>query len=272
MTLDESNIFQKTLAIARNIESCYFNYDGFVIVQTWEDSDMLSSCLSFMIQGLTKPIIFTGGVAPMEQMNNDLIPNLIESCFISGAYEIPEVMIYCSKQLFRANRTFLNQPDSVYSFSSPNYPVLAEKETTLKINWEAVLKKPIGSLDMIILNEDFNDGIRHCYVVPDLSTQQVDNVFDEDDSTQAILVEAFGTGNLPSESSYFVQSLKKALARGVPVFFTSQCHKGGVESLYESSAVAHGTISCEDLTVPAAYAKIAFLTKKVASRTLNNHC
>lgn len=76
-------------------------------------------------------------------------------------------------------------------------------------------------------------------------------------------MEFFGTGNTPDENSYLVKSMKEAIDRGIPVFFTTQCHKGYVSSKYASSAVAYGAIACEDLTVPAAFAKIGFLTKKV---------
>lgn len=213
-----------------------------------------------MVQGLTKPIIFTGGKSKMFDMNNDIVPNLKESCFIAGAYDIPEVCIYCNSKLYRANRTFLYDPASFDAFNSPNFELLGKKDETMRINWGLVRKRKHSSDHYLTINKNFEDNVTHCYNIPDLSKEQIDDIFHED--KKAILIEAFGTGNLPGSDSYFVEKMKAALKMGIPVFHTSQCHKGRIASTYEVSASAFGTISCEDLTIPAAIAKIGFLVKK----------
>lgn len=239
-------------------------YDGFVIVQTWDNMDYVSSCLSFVMEDLSKPIIFTGGRIPLHQPNTDLIPNILESCFIAGAFEIPEVCIFCNNKLLRANRTILYKPNSVDAFRSPNFKPLGNKTATLSIKWGIINKKTTGALlEDLKINNKFNSNINHCYYIPELTNSQVDSIF-KDESAAAIMVEFFGAGNTPQEDSYIVKSMKKAIERGTPVFFTSQCHKGSVSSLYASSAVRYGAIACEDLTVPAAIAKIGFLIEKVS--------
>lgn len=163
----------------------------------------------------------------------------------------------------RANRTIVYSPDSVNAFRSPNYKLLGYKNATLEIKWGLINKKPAGGLlQDCRIDTDYDSRISHCYYVPDMSTEQVDSIF-KDESCSAILMEFFGAGNTPNENSYLIQSMKKVISRGIPVFFTSQCHKGAVSSTYASSAVAYGAIACEDLTVPAALAKIGFLISKV---------
>ena len=259
----EMGHFENALEIAEEIQDQYFMYDGFVIVQTWDNMDYLSSCLSFMMEDLCKPIIFTGGRIPLHEPNTDLIPNLLESCFIAGAFEIPEVCIFCNNILLRANRSVVYMPNSVHAFRSPNFKPLGLKNATLSIKWGLINKKPTGGvLRDFKINDDFSSNINHCYYVPDLTNDQIDAIF-KDESVEAVLMEFFGAGNTPEDDSYLVKSMKDAIKRGIPVFFTSQCHKGAVSSLYASSAVGYGAIACEDLTVPSAIAKIGFLIKKV---------
>lgn len=257
-------IFENCEELANEIESNYHIYDGFVIVQSWDNIDNVSSCLSFMMEDLSKPIVFTGGRIPLEEPGNDLISNFMEACFIAGAFEIPEVCIFCDSKLMRANRTIVFQPDSVNALKSPNFKLLGQKNATLTINWKNIRKKPTGGLlNECKVNRDYDSRIGHCFYVPDLSKSEIDSLF-KNENNSAILMEFFGAGNTPEEESYLVKSMKEVIAKGVPVFFTSQCHKGHVSSLYASSAVAYGAIACEDLTVPCAIAKIGFLIKKVS--------
>lgn len=122
-----------------------------MVLQTWNNMDYLSSCLSFMIEDLCKPIIFTGGRIPLEESHCDLIGNFTEACFIAGAFEIPEVCILCNKKLMRANRTVLVQPDSVDAFYSPNFKILGHTNARLKIEWSNIRKKPPGHDSSICL-------------------------------------------------------------------------------------------------------------------------
>lgn len=259
----EIGVFDQCLELAEVIQNCYTQYDGFVVIQSWDRMDYRSSCLGFMIEDLSKPIIFTGGRIPLEEPNSDLFRNLFESCLVAGAFEIPEVCIFCNSKLMRANRAILYQPDCVDAFISPNFKLLGIKDATLNIKWNLVEKKPSGGVtNSFKINKEFSGHINHCYYVPDLAKEQINSIF-QDKTCTAILMEFFGAGNTPEEGSYLVQQMKAAIARGIPVFFTSQCHKGTVSAVYASSAVAYGAIACEDLTVPSAFAKIGFLTKKV---------
>lgn len=77
------------------------------------------------------------------------MPNIAESCFIAGAFSIPEVCIYCNSKLFRANRTYLYDPDSVEAFVSPNFSLLGVKDGRVKINWNIVRKNLMEKLVLI---------------------------------------------------------------------------------------------------------------------------
>jgi L-asparaginase/Glu-tRNA(Gln) amidotransferase subunit D len=183
-----------------------------------------------MLENLTKPVVFTGGRICMEEPNNDLIINLMESCFIAGAMEIPEVCIYCDCKLFRANRAVLYQPNCVNAFISPNSRLLGVKSAKINIKWRLTRKKPkVNLLENIKINREFNSNVNHCYYIPGLCESEIDSIFD-DPHCSTMLVEFFGAGNTPDVDSYLVKKMKEAIDRKCLVFFTSQCHKGTVSS------------------------------------------
>ena len=92
------------------IESQYDNYDGFVILHGTDTMAYSASVLSFLIEGLTKPVIFTGSQLPIGVPRTDGKENLISSVEIAAAKDkdghalVPEVCIYFDNILIRGNR------------------------------------------------------------------------------------------------------------------------------------------------------------------------
>ena len=88
------------LALAGLIEKRYDDYDGFVILHGTDTMAYSASALSFMLEGLTKPVIFTGSQLPIGTPRTDGKENLISSVEIAAAKDedghalVPEVCIY----------------------------------------------------------------------------------------------------------------------------------------------------------------------------------
>ena len=120
------------VSLANLIESKYDDYDGFVILHGTDTMAYSASVLSFMIQGLTKPIIFTGSQLPIGMPRTDGKENLISSVEIAAAKDkeghalVPEVCIYFDNMLMRGNRTTKVNSDHFRAFRSENCPPLAE--------------------------------------------------------------------------------------------------------------------------------------------------
>ena len=57
--------------MARLIEKNYETYDGFVILHGTDTMAYTASALSFMLQGLAKPVVITGSQIPISQLRTD---------------------------------------------------------------------------------------------------------------------------------------------------------------------------------------------------------
>ena len=146
--VDSSNIKPGTwIKIAELIEEGYNSYDGFIILHGTDTMAFSASALSFMLQDLKKPVIFTGSQLPVSTLRTDARENLISSIEIAatekdGAPLVPEVCIYFEFKLLRGNRTTKQNSEDFNAFFSPNYPVLAESGVHLKFYPEHLLRKP----------------------------------------------------------------------------------------------------------------------------------
>ena len=64
--LDSSNIGPADWSyLAELVGEHYFDYDGFVIVHGTDTMAYTASALSFMLQGLGKPVVVTGSIIPL---------------------------------------------------------------------------------------------------------------------------------------------------------------------------------------------------------------
>ena len=85
-----------------------------------------ASALSYMLENLTKPVIFTGSQLPIGQLRTDGKENLRTSIEIAAAKNqdgtaiVPEVGIYFNGHLLRGNRTTKQSADGFNAFESFN--------------------------------------------------------------------------------------------------------------------------------------------------------
>lgn len=132
--------------IAEMIEKNYFTYDGFVVITGTDTMAYAASALSFMLENLGKPVIFTGSQIPLSQIYNDAHRNLIVSIIFAGNSEFPEVCICFHDKILRANRTTKVDSVGLNAFHSPNFPPLATMGARIQQNIDLVLPPPRGAL------------------------------------------------------------------------------------------------------------------------------
>jgi len=98
--IDSSNIdFEHWKTIADIIYSHYDEFSGFVILHGTDTMAYSASALSFILDGLSKPVIFTGAQIPIGKIRSDARENLITAIEIASKREndrplINEVCIY----------------------------------------------------------------------------------------------------------------------------------------------------------------------------------
>ena len=105
--------------LGRVIASRYEACDGFVVLHGTDTMAYSASALSFMLEGLDKPVIFTGSQIPLYELRSDGRDNLISAMLLAASDRIREVCIYFDGQLLRGNRCTKLSADRMHAFSSP---------------------------------------------------------------------------------------------------------------------------------------------------------
>jgi L-asparaginase len=248
--------------IAKVIEKNYELYDGFVVLHGSDTMAYTASALSFMLQNLNKPVIFTGSQLPLGMVRSDGRENFITAVEIAAAREdetpvVPEVCIYFENRLYRGNRTHKSNAEHFGAFRSHNYPSLAEVGTTIKYNRNFIHKPNFKKLK-VYKSLDVNIAILKLF--PGITEKTVKAVV-ETEGLKGLILETFGTGNA-SNQDWFINMVTESIRRGVVVLNVSQCEAGTViMGKYETSIRLKeaGVVSGADMTTEAAVAKLMFL-------------
>ena len=262
--IDSSNMNPEYwVQIATLIEENYNQFDGFVVLHGSDTMSYTASALSFMLENLAKPVIFTGSQLPIGDLRTDAKENLITSIQVASLQSknkslIKEVCLYFEYKLFRANRTTKINAEHFEAFASFNYPELAESGVHLKVNTEYVFKPNLKKAFQV--HKKLDNNITLIKLFPGISETVLKNILNTE-NLKALILETYGSGNCTTEI-WFINLLKEAIKKGIHIINVTQCSGGSVVmGHYETSNQLKkiGVISGKDITTEAAICKLMYM-------------
>jgi L-asparaginase len=274
--IDSSNINPNHWeTIARIIVENYQDTDGFVVLHGTDTMAFTASALSFMLEGLSKPVVFTGAQLPIGEPRSDARENLITALDIASAKEegralVPEVCIYFDYELLRGNRSKKVESMQFNAFDSGNYPLLAKAGVKIDYNFSVIRKCEQDR--QLQLRTKIDPNISVLKLFPGL-TRSVVHAIVHAPGLKGLILETYGSGNAPT-LPWLMEELKTAIEKDIVILNISQCPGGRVlQGRYETSRVLQeiGVISGADMTVEAAVTKMMLLLGEYgvkATRTL----
>lgn len=265
--IDSSNMNKVYFVeIATIIEKNYNNFDGFVILTGSDTMSYTASVISFMLESLQKPVIFTGSQLPIGDVRTDAKENLITSIQIALTQKnkkpiLREVGLYFEYKLYRANRTTKISASNFEAFSSMNYPALVESGVNLIFNENYLLKS--NNKNTFSVSKELETNIIILKIFPGIQENIITSAL-QSKQIKAIILETYGSGNT-LEAEWFLRLLRLKIQQGIKIINVSQCISGFVEQGKYTTSLGLkniGVIGGRDITTEAAIAKLMYLLPK----------
>lgn len=242
--------------VAQALREHYDSYDGFVISHGTDTMAYTAAALSYLVQGAKKPIVLTGAQKPINYDSTDSKLNLMDAFVCACSETVHGVCIVFSGRVIIGTRSRKTCSKSFTAFSSINYPdlgILHDHRLMTYIE-PAVLPRPL-------FFDTLDDKVGLIKMIPGTDNELLEYLLARKD---ALLVECFGVGGLPSYSDdRLFDAVRRACEAGKFIVVTTQVQNEGSDlSIYQVGHRLKGyrrVLEAYDMTSEAALAKIMWI-------------
>ncbi|WP_332694467.1 asparaginase [Halalkalibacter lacteus] len=224
MNRDSTNIQpEHWVQMAEAISENYDQYDGFVITHGTDTLGYTSAALSYMLQGLQKPVVVTGSQIPISFKKTDAIKNLSDS-LVFASENIGGVFVVFDGRVIMGTRAVKMRTKSYDAFESINLPYVASiKEKNITYYWKPETTKQELTLDTSLCSDVF---------VLKLHPGTKPEIFDVFKKLyRGVIIESYGNGGVPFEERNLLPKVKELIDDGVAVLISTQCLEEGEDLL-----------------------------------------
>lgn len=252
------------IELGQIVRDRYDQFDGFVILHGTDTMAFTASALSYLLEGLNKPVILTGAQLPVGIARSDARENLLTALEIAatrkddGTPMVSEVCIFFNSLLLRGNRARKKETSQFNAFYSENYPVLAN--AGVRIDYSTPYLRPYEADPKLKLHCRLDSNVAFIKLFPGIEPRVIGSIFSTE-GLKGIVLETFGAGNAP-QAPLYVEALARAIQNGIVVLNVTQCEGGRVvQGQYGVSKqlAGIGVVSGSDITPEAAITKLMFL-------------
>lgn len=257
--VDSSNttplFWQRIVEVVRDAREEGERPAGFVVLHGTDTMAYTSAALSYALTELGLPVVLTGSQRPLGAPGSDAAPNVIGALRAASAGRFSSVAVFFAHTLLDGPRVTKISSWDLRAFDSPNVPALAHEGSPWQ--WTG---RPAGGEGWTNPRPYRRCDVAVVSVAPGITAERLAAMLTP--LPEAVVIRAFGVGNIPSEEPGVLEVLRSTVRAGVPVLIASQCYQSDVApgryaAGYELAAA--GAVGVRDMTLEAAYAKVCFL-------------
>ncbi|WP_028401574.1 asparaginase [Ectobacillus panaciterrae] len=252
MNRDSTNMQpEHWVEMAEVIAQNYEQYDGFVITHGTDTLAYTSAALSYMLQGLQKPVVITGSQVPISFKKTDAKKNISDALRFA-CEDIGGVFVVFDGRVIIGTRAVKMRTKSYDAFESINHPYVAYVDAKeVRYQW-----KPTSSSNEFLVNTSLCPDVFLMKLYPGMKPEIFDCL---KDLYKGIIIESFGNGGLPFEGRNLLAKIQELTEAGIAVVITTQCLEEGEDLLlYEvgRKVAQHRVILSGDMNTEAIVAKL----------------
>ncbi|MFH1444448.1 MAG: asparaginase [Candidatus Peregrinibacteria bacterium] len=240
------------IEIAQTIEQYYDDFDGFVVVHGTNTMGYTAAALSFALQGLSKPVILTGAIMPINDISGDGRMNLVFA-IRAAQLDIAEVCIVLGPHVLRGCRAKKVDQSLLQTFDTTRIPPLAEFNEGVHLSEQRIVRRK----RQLLCRPTFDSCVAAVTLHPALQPSFLDAILST--KPHGIVMRAYGPGMLPER---LFPWLRRVTAQGIPIVMTSQTIRGRTDLhrfRKQAALEQFGVISGKDLTFECALVKLMWV-------------